>query len=108
MNCTKFNNCFDRKFNTLEYPNDKKSLYARRVNDRQTAMRRAYEKNPINIVEGFEDCPIRAMIKNIIKIALLVVVIYLIYLIIKSFSREIIEIGVDTLTAIAPITEPNL
>jgi hypothetical protein len=47
-----FDQCVRDKQDQMAYPIDDESLYAQRLYDYQTANRRCYEKNPINI-EGF-------------------------------------------------------
>lgn len=51
--CKNYEECVNREMNDMEYPIDDPSLYMDRLYDQQTANRRCYEKNPINIVEGF-------------------------------------------------------
>lgn len=53
MNCGGYDNCISDKRQTLSHPVDTKSLYANRIYDNQTANRRCYNYNPIDIIEGF-------------------------------------------------------
>ena len=51
--CGMYNQCSNQGKRNLQYPIDKNSLYARKINDNQTVNRRCYERHPVNIIEGF-------------------------------------------------------
>lgn len=76
--CASYDDCIAKTMDTLKYPLDKRSLYRYRIYDKQTANRRCYESHPINILEGFGSADLT--LTNILKLAIILVVIYLIYL----------------------------
>ena len=51
--CKSYGSCRKEERTQLKYPIDQQSLYASRIYDNQTGNRRCYEKNPIEIIEGF-------------------------------------------------------
>lgn len=77
MSCSNYDSCIQRERHNLRHPVDKKSLYANRVYDNQTANRRCYEGSPINI-EGF-GCPSRETINTLIRWAVIALVVYIIF-----------------------------
>lgn len=50
--CKNYDECLNKEMENMKYPIDDPSLYMDRIYDYQTANRRCYEKNPVNI-EGF-------------------------------------------------------
>jgi len=52
-NCETYDSCIAQNRDQLRHPMDTRSLYRNRIYDNQTANKRCYEGNPINIVEGF-------------------------------------------------------
>lgn len=74
-----YDNCIGELRGQLEYPLDKKSLYGKRIYDNQTANRLCYERNPVNIVEGFGNFLPSFAINDIIKYALILFVTYLLF-----------------------------
>jgi len=104
MNCSDYDKCITNERQNLRHHKDQKSLYAKRVYDNQTANRRCYEKNPINI-EGFGNINLQM----IIKWALILLVIYVIIMLAIDLlmpSTEI-KLGVSTpatvKTEVAPV-----
>ncbi|AYV82135.1 MAG: hypothetical protein Homavirus10_4 [Homavirus sp.] len=95
MSCNNYENCSKDERSTLQYPMDNRSLYANRVYDNQTSNRRCYESNPINIIEGFGFSS-NDMIKNILKLAIIILVLYVIYAIIMDFNKKEVKLGVAT------------
>jgi len=79
-----YNSCVKKERENMEYPIDKKDLYANRINDNQIAHRRCYEKNPYSfgIYEGFG---FRHM--NFSKIVMWILVIIVLYFIITEIVR---------------------
>ena len=97
MSCKNYNNCIDKKRGNLKHPIDKRSLYSRRVYDNQTANRRCYENNPIEIVEGFS-CPSKDLIKLILKWVIIGLIIYLVGTMIMGMRKEQVSLGVESVS----------
>jgi hypothetical protein len=80
--CAGYDDCIAKTMDTLRYPMDKRSLYRYRIYDKQTANRRCYESNPINILEGFGSTELT--LTNILKWLIVIVIIYLIYVLVTD------------------------
>ena len=94
MNCNNYENCSTNERATLRHPTDNLALYANRVYDNQTANRRCYEMNPIDIIEGFGFS--NDVIKNILKLVIIVLVAYVIYALIRDMNKTEVKLNVDT------------
>ena len=81
--CTSYDGCVGRTRQTLAYPTDQESLYADRIYDNQAANRRCYEKNPIEIKEGFGKRRINRMIRWII----IIIILYILITMLMQFMR---------------------
>ena len=101
MSCKTFENCYNDELNTMKYPVDTESLYANRYYDEQTGKARCYAKNPINIVEGFG---MKLTLTNIIKFAVVILLIFLAYSLSKDFifPKQVVSIDVGSATAFSP------
>ncbi len=93
--CASYNQCIFKLRADLRYPTDTASLYGKRIYDNQTANRRCYEENPIDIVEGF-GCPSRKYLSALIKIAIVAVAVYIIYVVITNATKETIKLDIDS------------
>lgn len=105
MNCNNYDKCIENERSTLKYPLDTQSLYGGRAYDNQTANRRCYERNPIEILEGF-GCPSRNTIKTILKWTIILLIIYVIYSIIMDIQKKEIRLNIESAgpTSISPLT----
>jgi hypothetical protein len=99
MSCNNYDSCSKTERNTLKYPTDTEALYANRVYDNQTANRRCYESNPsLQIIEGFGFS--NDIIKNILKIVIVLLVLYVLYSIVRDMGKTEVKLSVpqvDTL-----------
>ncbi len=93
MNCNNYDTCKQEKKSTLRRAADDMSLYGRRIYDNQTANRRCYETNPINIVEGFG-----LSFNTLFKWVVIILVIYLVGTIIVQLfdTKEEVSIKLET------------
>ena len=91
MSCDAYGNCVNQKKNQLRYPLDINSLYANRIYDNQTANRRCYVQDPINIVEGFGTWSVW----DIIKLVVVVLLILLLVSFATDYFRptEVVQVG---------------
>jgi hypothetical protein len=95
MSCQNYETCIKQERENLKYPIDNQSLYMHRINDNQTANRRCYEKNPIEIVEGFGfGFTWNQIIKFVIVIVALLVVLF--RMLAKDFfmPKEVVSFGI--------------
>lgn len=81
-NCNSYDECIEQEKEILRFPMDKRSLYRKRIYDNQTANRRCYESNPINILEGFGNTDLT--LTNVLKLIICLVIIYLIYMLVTD------------------------
>lgn len=93
MHCNSYENCINKERENLRYPIDKESLYMDRIYDNQTANRRCYEKNPIEIVEGF-GFPVT--LESFLKMLVIILLIVLFVILAKDslFPKEQVKIGI--------------
>jgi hypothetical protein len=85
--CQNYGNCINNEKKNLKYPIENTSLYSNRIVDNQLANRRCYEKNPIEIVEGFNTT--NGGIVGLLKwIIILVIVYYIVSYAIKYMATE--------------------
>jgi len=94
-NCQSYDNCIKQTKDDLEYPIDRRSLYVHRIHDNQTANRRCYEKNPIDIIEGFgfKNFDMKTILRWIIIIMLICVIVFYGY---KFLTQETVKLGINT------------
>lgn len=92
--CGNFDSCMRKEMENMRYPLDKRSLYVNRLYDKQTAARRCYERNPINIVEGFGQWD--ASWNNIIKWVVVILLIILFIILAKDFFMPKEEVSIGT------------
>ena len=97
MSCGNYDNCIDKKRCDLRHPVDKRSLYSGRIYDNQTANRRCYENNPIEIVEGF-GCPSKDLIKLILKWTIIGLIVYVVGTMIMGMNKSSKEITLNVET----------
>jgi hypothetical protein len=90
-------NCISDKRQTLSHPVDTKSLYANRVYDNQTANRRCYNYNPVDIIEGFGlgNMDMKAILKWGI---LFLIVCAILMMVMDGGMKKEIKLGVSTPT----------
>lgn len=74
-NCENYDSCIQKRRDDLKHPIDARSLYAKRIYDNQTANRLCYNENPVEIIEGFGG---GFTLNNLLRWAIIIVVIYLI------------------------------
>jgi len=93
MSCNSYDSCSKRERENLGYPVDSESLYMNKIYDNQTANRRCYEKNPIDIVEGF-GFPLSW--EKILKFSIVVLLVILFVVLAKDFfmPKETVSINV--------------
>ena len=92
MDCSNFNNCVSQKMAQLSYPEDKKSLYAERIYDLETANRRCYE--------GFG---FPSDMSTIFKWIVLILVVYLGIMLLMKLFKPVEEVVLDIESATVPI-----
>ncbi len=92
-NCTSHDNCINRKRNTLRHPMDQRSLYADRIYDDHTAVKRCYESSPFDIIEGFGGLSFN----KLLKWAIIILVVYLLIQVVMNQDTEEVSIGVPEL-----------
>lgn len=92
-NCESYDTCINKERENLKHPIDHKSLYANRIVDNQTANRRCYETNPIEIIEGFGS---KQQIMNVLKWVMIAIIVFVVISYVISYmSKETININVD-------------
>lgn len=91
--CAEYNMCIYAQRAELRYPIDEKSLYANRIYDNQTANRRCYERNPINIIEGFGS---GSLVNNLIRLAIFIAIVYVVYMVIRRLMMKEVDLGIRT------------
>jgi hypothetical protein len=99
VSCDTFGKCTDRESRNMRYPMDTKSMYADRYYDKQTGGARCYERNPIEIVEGFG----AFNFNKVLLWAIIAIIVYLLYT--MYFAKEEITVGVQS--AGVPVSELN-
>lgn len=114
MSCNSYDECGYRERDTLKYPIDSRSLYANRIYDNQTLNRRCYQKNPIEIIEGFG---LSFTWDQLIKFIIVVLLIILFFILAKDFimPKQVLkldvpttsEIDIATPTIAKPIVKPT-
>ena len=99
-NCESYDECINENRETLRHPMDTKSLYKNRVYDNQTANRRCYEANPIDIVEGFgrSDFSLNMLLKWGIIIAIVYLVVMMVTKSEGGFSLPKLMGGTESLS----------
>ena len=97
MSCNSYEGCINRERENMRYPIDNESLYMHRIFDNQTANRRCYERDPIEIVEGFG---FSFTWESFLKFLVIVLLIILFVILIKDsiFPKEQVNIGVPEAT----------
>ena len=95
-NCDAWGNCLKREMTNMRYPMATPSLYKNRFYDNQTAKSRCYERNPIDIVEGFG----AMSLNNLLMWVVIILVVYLLY---KTFMVE--EVPLEMNTIFSPVSE---
>ena len=99
MNCHKYDGCVNQGRETLTYPTEDKSLYADRIYDNQTTNKRCYEKEPIEIIEGFSKNRLNRIIRWII-------IIIILYILVSMLIQFLYPEKVYTIVDISPISMP--
>ncbi len=96
MACDNFD-CIIEEKKKIAHPIDNLSLYEKKLYDAQTANRRCYEKNPINIIEGFSYSVTWANAIKVLVIVLLVI-LFVSLLMDVIYPKEVVKVGVKPLT----------
>jgi hypothetical protein len=99
MACANMNDCRTNMLKQLEHPVDEESLYSEKIYDEETANRRCYERNQLaNILEGFGLTVPEITVENILRWAILLLVVYLLVtLAMRIFNPpKIVELNVNT------------
>ena len=93
MSCDAYGNCINQKKEQLRYPLDTTSLYANKIYDNQTANRRCYVNNPINIIEAFG-----ATLGGVFRLIVVVLIVLLLLSLFTDFGKpkKIVQVGVGS------------
>lgn len=104
MSCQNYDQCVHNTQETLKHPTDSQSLYATKIYDNQTANRRCYETTALshrpNIIEGFRN---GTLLQKLIRIAIFIAIIYVIYMVITGGFKPYEEVSIPTDT-LGPMT----
>ena len=95
--CMNYDKCTFAHRDQMAHPIDQKSLYASRIYDNQTANRKCYATNPINVVEAFNFGEGMFTTKNILKIIIAALALYLIYRV--FIQKKEVSVGIKAATA---------
>jgi len=95
--CANYRSCLDKERKDIRYPTDPNSLYGQGIYDNQVALRRCYEKYPIEIVEGFS-----ATWDNFLKIAIVILLVFAFIALAKDFlvPHQEITVGVESVSPV--------
>jgi hypothetical protein len=110
--CKNYEDCIRNEREQLLYPIDRKSLYNHRIYDNQTANRRCYERDPFEIIEGFDD---GFSWDSLLKFVVIVLLVVIFCVLAKDLfvTKEILSGGnldspsIIGLTAISPFERPT-
>ena len=93
MSCNSYESCINRERENMRYPIDDRSLYMNRIFDNQTANRRCYERDPIEIIEGFG---FSLTWESFLKLLVIVLLIILFIVLIKDsiFPKEQVTLNI--------------
>jgi len=92
-NCDSYNSCKVQEKENMRYPNDQRSLYVNRIVDNQTANRRCYERNPINIVEGFGNFDTDNLMQMLQWVVFIILIIVALNYFMQYIRKEQISFG---------------
>ncbi len=108
MPCDSYESCSGELRDQLRHPTDEQSLYASKIYDNQTANRRCYESNPINIVEGFTDAS--TPMGRLMRMVVVAVALYLLYIVAMKvfYPQREVSLGVGTVSDIGSFNLPFL
>ena len=101
MSCNNYDTCKQEKKYTLRHGSDDMSLYGKKIYDNQTANRRCYETNPINIVEGFG-----FSFNTLFKWVVIILVIYLVFQLFNG--KEEVSLEMETPHSESTIPLPTI
>ena len=107
MSCHNFEGCHKDELERMQYPIDSESLYSNRYYDEQTANNRCYAKGPIEILEGFG---FGFSLTNLIKIAVVILLIYLAYSLSKDFlfPKQVVSLDISSPGPISTVQPPSI
>lgn len=98
MSCSNYLNSVSRLRNQMRYPVDNHSLYAKRIYDNQTALRRAYEADPVFSVNYIEAFGSRCPWNKILKLAVIILLVFAIVVFAKDFQINPVQGGFKTVS----------